>query len=294
MNLEDDLRSRFGDLSPALQQVAKYVLDHPNDVITSSMRAVGTRAASTPATLVRFAQHIGYAGWPEFKSKLTSDMGLGPETYGLRAKNLVRRAKDRTLTGEMFEVQRRNLEITQGQIEATLQPACVLLEQARVVHIAGFRACFPIALSFLYVYRIFRTSVQLVDGQGGTLEMQQRAFARGDVVVVISFAPYSQEALRVARAARSAGAKVLAITDSVASPLSLLAQETLLFSILSPSFFPSIAAGIAVVEVLLELLASRAGKTVVKRIDEAEMLLFESGAYLRPAGSTPRRKKSNH
>jgi DNA-binding MurR/RpiR family transcriptional regulator len=290
MSFEEDLRRRFAELSPALQQVARYVLDHPNDVVTSSMRAVGTRAASTPATLVRFAQHVGYSGWPELKAALTAAMGLGAETYGLRAKNLVRRAKDRTLTGEMFEVQRRNLEITQGQIEAALQPACMLLEGAKAVHIAGFRACFPIALSFLYVYRIFRNSVQLVDGQGGTLEMQQRAFAKGDVVVVISFAPYSREAVQIAAAAKASQAKVLAITDSLASPLSLLAEETLLFSILSPSFFPSIAAGIAVVEALLELLASRAGKSVVKRIDEAEALLFASGAYLPPARSAAHRK----
>jgi DNA-binding MurR/RpiR family transcriptional regulator len=66
----------------------------------------------------------------------------------------------------------------------------------------------------------------------------------------------------------------------VASPLSLLADETLLFAIRSPSFFPSIAAGVAVTEALLELLASRAGKSVVKRIDQAEAQLFKSGAYL--------------
>ncbi|MDQ6638730.1 MAG: MurR/RpiR family transcriptional regulator [Pseudomonadota bacterium] len=289
MSFDDDLRRRFTGLSPALQQVARYVLDHPNDVVTSSMRAVGSRASSTPATLVRFAQHIGYAGWPELKAKLTADMGLGPETYGRRAKKLVRRAKDRTLTGELFEVQRRNLEITQRQIEAALQPACVLLERARTVHVAGFRACLPIALSLLYVYRLFRDSVHLVDGPGGTLEMQQRAFARDDAVVVVSFAPYSREALQVARAAKASGARVLAITDSLASPLSLLAEETLLFSILSPSFFPSIAAGIALVEALLELLASRAGRAVIKRIDAAEALLFESGAYLPLAGTTTNR-----
>jgi hypothetical protein len=40
-------------------------------------------------------------------------------------------------------------------------------------------------------------------------------------------------------------------------------------------------------EALLELLASRAGKSVVKRIEQAEAQLFESGAYLqapRPRG----------
>jgi DNA-binding MurR/RpiR family transcriptional regulator len=280
MSVSEDLRHRFAELSPAMQQVARYVLDHPNDVVTSSMRTIAARADSTPATLVRFAQHIGYAGWPQLKEVLTSEMGLGPEAYGVRARQLVGRAKDRTLTGEMFEVQRRNLEITQRQIDATLASACALLEKAGAVHAAGFRACFPVAFSFVYVYRIFRDSVHLIDGQGGSLEMQQRALARGDALVVISFAPYSREALQVAQAAKAAGCKILAVTDSVASPLSLLADETLLFAIRSPSFFPSIAAGVAVTEALLELLASRAGKSVVKRIDQAEAQLFESGAYV--------------
>jgi DNA-binding MurR/RpiR family transcriptional regulator len=280
MSVAEDLRKRFSDLSPALQSVAKYVLDHPSEVVTTSMRAIGARSGSTPATLVRFAQHIGYAGWPELKVALTSEMGLGPETYGSRAKQLVGRAKDRTLTGEMFEVQRRNLELTQGQIEPRLENACRLLEKASAVHAAGFRACFPIAFSFVYVYRIFRNTVHLVDGHGGSLEMQHRAFAKDDAVVVISFAPYSHEALQVAEAAKAIGTKVLAITDSVASPISLIADETLLFAIRSPSFFPSIAAGVALSEALVELLASRSGKSVVKRINQAEEQLFESGAYL--------------
>ena len=282
MTVKDELRERFGDLSPALQQVAKYLLDHPNDIVTNSMRTLGTRAQSTPATLVRFAQNLGYAGWPQLKEAFAGDMGLGTETYGGRAKQLVGRSQDRGLTGEMFEVQRRNLEATHRQSEQALQKACALIEKAPAVHAAGFRACFPIAFSFVYVYRIFRASVHLVDGQGGSLEMQQRAFAKGDALVVASFAPYSREALQVAQAARAAGCRIVAITDSVTSPLSLLADETLLFTINSPSFFPSVAAGVAVTEALVELLASRAGKSGIKRIDQAEAQLFESGAYLLP------------
>lgn len=282
MGARDQIRQRFNELSPALQQVARYVLDHPNEVVTGSMRNVGTRSQSTPATLVRFAQHLGFDGWPRLKEAFAADMGLAAETYGGRAKQLVGRAKDQSLAGEMFEVQRRNLEATHRQSEHALQKACALIEKAPAVHAAGFRACFPIAFSFVYVYRIFRTSVHLVDGQGGSLEMQQRAFAKGDALVVASFAPYSREALQVAQAAKAAGCRIVAITDSAASPLSLLADETLLFTIHSPSFFPSVAAGVAVTEALVELLASRAGKAVVRRIDQAEAQLFESGAYLMP------------
>lgn len=281
MTVKDELRERFGDLSPALQKVAKYLLDHPNDIVTSSMRTIGTRAQSTPATLVRFAQHFGYAGWPQLKDAVAAEMGLGsPEAYGERARQLVGRSKDHSLVHELFEVQRRNLDATERQSAAALQQAAALLEKAGTVHAAGFRACFPVAFSFVYVYRLFRASVQLIDGQGGSLEMQQRAMAKGDALVIVSFAPYSREALQVAEAAKAAGCRIVAVTDSAASPLSLMADETILFATQSPSFFPSVTAGFAVTEALLELLASRAGKGVVKRIAAAEAQLFETGAYL--------------
>jgi DNA-binding MurR/RpiR family transcriptional regulator len=76
--------------------------------------------------------------------------------------------------------------------------------------------------------------------------------------------------VQVAEAAKAAGCRIVALTDSAASPLALLADVTLLFTINSPSFFPSITAGMALTESLLELLASRAGKPGIKRIDQAE------------------------
>lgn len=289
MSVQDDIRQRFAELSPALQQVARFVLEHPNDVVTASMRSVGTRAGSPPATLVRFAQWLGFDGWPQLKQAFAQDMGLGSdEAYGQRAKALVGRAGDHDLVGETFEVHRRNLEATERRLGDALQQACVLLEKARSVHVAGFRASYPVAFSFVYVYRLLRASVHLLDGQGGTLEMQCRAMERGDALLVVAFAPYSREALAVAQAARDAGCRIVALTDSPASPLALLANATLLFSLHSPSFFPSITSAVALSEALVELLASRAGKGVVQRIDQAEEQLFASGAYL----EAPRSRKA--
>ncbi|WP_336694352.1 MurR/RpiR family transcriptional regulator [Delftia acidovorans] len=289
MSVQDDIRQRFAELSPALQQVARFVLEHPNDVVTASMRSVGTRAGSPPATLVRFAQWLGFDGWPQLKQAFAQDMGLGSdEAYGQRAKALVGRAGDHDLVGETFEVHRRNLEATERRLGDALQQACALLEKARSVHVAGFRASYPVAFSFVYVYRLLRASVHLLDGQGGTLEMQCRAMERGDALLVVAFAPYSREALAVAQAARDAGCRIVALTDSPASPLALLADATLLFSLHSPSFFPSITSAVALSEALVELLASRAGTGVVQRIDQAEEQLFASGAYL----EAPRSRKA--
>ena len=279
MSVKNELLRRFATLSPALQLVAKYVLDHPNEVVTGSMRTVGVRASAPPSTLVRFAKHLGYEGWPQFKQAVAQEMGLGPEAYGNRARSLLGKANDKTLADEIFQVHHSNLDVTQRHSAVGLSKAAALLERAPSVHAAGFRACFPIAFSFVYLYRLFRNTVHLIDGQGGSLEMQQRAMVKGDTLVIFSFAPYSREALQVAHAATENGCKVVAVTDSVASPLALVADATRLFGIQSPSFFPSIAAGMALTESLVELLASRAGAPVVERIERAEAQLFASGAY---------------
>ncbi len=76
------------------------------------MRHVGLQSGSTPATLVRFAQQLGSAGWPQLKAAFVADMGLGGDAYGARAQQLVGRAGRHGLAGEMFAVQRRNLQAT--------------------------------------------------------------------------------------------------------------------------------------------------------------------------------------
>ncbi len=283
MGVTDQLRERFASLSPSLQQVARYVLDHPADVVTQSMRTVGLHAQVPPTTLVRFAQTCGFAGWTEFKQALTADMGLASDTgnqYGDKARSLIGRARDKGLTAEMFAMQRNNLDATEQHSGPRLANAAKLLEKARNVHVMGTRACFPVAFSFVYVYRLFRQSVHLLEGMGGVREMQLRALNKGDVLVAISFAPYSHETVNAVEQARAKGCKVLALTDSLASPLSLAADETLLFAVNSPSFFPSVTAAQALSEALMEVLVSRAGTDAVACIEAAEGQLHATGVYV--------------
>ncbi|MDR1936250.1 MAG: SIS domain-containing protein, partial [Candidatus Accumulibacter sp.] len=187
---------------------------------------------------------------------------------------------DPRLSGELFVAQRENLDVTEKKCATVLEEAIGLLKRARSVHVAGFRASFPIAYSFFYGYRLFRNSVYLIDGQSGNLEMQTRLLDATDAVLVVSFAPYSKEAMRVIEAARSARSRIIALTDSEASPLALAADVAVLFSVDSPSFFPSVAAAVALVEALIELLLVAAGDAAVRKLEEAENQLHESGAYL--------------
>ncbi len=280
MSVRDRILERFPAMSPTIRSAARFVVDHPNDVVTGSMRALAAKASVQPATLVRLAQQLGFAGWPGLKTATAADLGLNDERYVDKAKTLKRRGRRTDLAAELFDAHRRNLEATPGRDAASLAAAAALLEAARVVHVAGFRASFPIVHALFYGYRLFRGSVVLIDGVGCNLELMTRAIERTDALVVASFAPYSREAVDVAEAARDAGATIVALTDSAVSPLALLADATLLFPVESPSFFPSIVAGIALSEALVERLAAQGGPAAVRRIERSEDALRASGAYV--------------
>lgn len=284
MEARDRLLAQFEGLSPAMQAAARFIVDHPDEVVIGSMRSLAERAGIQPATLVRLAQQLGYGGWPGLKSAFAEDFGLRSGTYGEKARSLARRGKAADLTSELFAVQRANLDATEVGAAPRLRETARLLKRARAVHIAGFRASHPLAFSLFYGYRLFRNSVFLVNSSAAGLEAQMRAIEKGDAVVAISFAPYSRESLVVARHAREVGATLIALTDSNASPLAREAQEVLVFSVSSPSFFPSIAAGMAVTEALLEQLVADGGESVVTRIDEVEKMLFEAGSYVQRPG----------
>ena len=273
------IRRKFPAMSPQFQAASRFLLNHSDDVAVSSMRALAARAGVQPPTLVRLAQSLGFDGWPGLRQRFIANLRFGPEPYATRAKSLVKRGETREMMAELVAAQRTNLDHTEAQNRAVLPRAARLLHGARTVHVAGFRACYPIALAFSYVYRLFRASVTLLNGDGGTLEMQLRGIGGDDATVVASFAPYSHEARIVARAARAAGSRVIAMTDSAVAPIALLADETILFSVASPSFFPSIVGAIAATESLLEILVALAGEDAVRRIAAAEKQLFAAGAY---------------
>ena len=274
------IKARFAELSPQFQAGARYLADHPDDVAVLSMRSIATRAQVQSAALVRLAQQLGFAGWPELKSIFVERLRAGPAGYAEKAGALAGKGgQERDLVTEVFTVQQRNLATTESANHAALDAAASLLQAAPRVHVAGFRAAHPIAYTLHYLYRLLRPSVQLLSGQGGTLEMDLRALQAGEAVVVVSFAPYSSEALLVAQAARQAGCQVVAISDSAISPLALQADASIVIAVDSPSFFPSIVAGIAAVESLAELLVARAGADAVQAIGVAEKQLRALGAY---------------
>lgn len=274
------IRARFSELSPQFQTGAAFLLDHPDEVAVSSMRKVATRAGVQPASLVRLAQQLGFPGWNELRELFVARLRARPEPLASRARSLVTERGRAGLGHDLLVAQQQNLDSTAAHNVRAIAEAARLLRKARHVHVAGFRSCYAVAFGLVYGYRLFRPSVSLLGGEAGTLEMQLLGIERGSATIVISFAPYSVEAVRVAEAARENGSRLIAITDSAVSPIALNADKALIFSHDSPSFFPSLVAATALAESLVAQLLALEGADAVARLEQAERSLNARGAYM--------------
>jgi DNA-binding MurR/RpiR family transcriptional regulator len=114
------------------------------------------------------------------------------------------------------------------------------LATARTIHIVGYRRSFPVASYMAYALEKMAIPA-LLHGSVGHLDARH-ALLPGDALVAITFAPYTPATIDLAQHARKAGVPVVAITDTMTSPLRRLDVTPLLVSEVDVGAFRALSA----------------------------------------------------
>jgi len=277
----DRLTALLPRLTARMEDGARHVLDHPDDVVILSMRDLARRARVSPATLVRLASAVGLGGWPELRAIHTAHFRRVPPAYADRAAEVIARPDGRDLPRECFAAGAANLDHTRAANPgAEFLRAATILAAARRVHVAAFMSCRGPGHTFTYLARMLRDDVSLLGAEGVSLSTELQTLTQDDALLAINFRPYGRDIAQVAQAVSASGAALVCLTDSRATPLTPMARATLLFAPESPSFFPSLTAAMAAVEALLAAMLQVMGEDARVRIGEIERRLWSSGSYL--------------
>lgn len=283
-NLKDlilHVQAQFPDLSPQFQAGARYLIDHPTQVSTLSARKLAVLAGVQPATLVRLAQHLGYAGWDALKAVFTRELHLRPGGYAARAQSLVEHpSPSQEVWHAAAQQQSRNILSLEAENSSAMQSAIDILFRSKRMLIAGFRSSYPAAFSLRYLCSLFRPDVYLLQDTGASLSLDLQHLQADDVMVLLAYAPYSREMAQVLQSAIAADCKIIAICDSQVAPIALQASCVLTFPTHGNSFFPSTVAMQSLVEMLAKQLLVRSGERAIARLSHSESLLHDSGAYI--------------
>ena len=145
------------------------------------------------------------------------------------------------MLAEFAEAGRTSLEGLLNTIEPeALERAVEILARAETIHLVGIRRAFPVASYLAYALEKMQVPAMLHSAVGKLENMH--AIRKGDVLLAITFSPYSAETVEMAESAAARGVNVVGITDTIVSPLSKLAQQTLLVSEVDFGAFRSLSA----------------------------------------------------
>ena len=288
------LRDVYGSLSPQLRRGAKYILERPDEVAFTSMRQLAQRADVQPATMVRLAQKLGLAGYEALRAPFRDELRRQPNGYGRRARQLQARTGRRSggralnhLAGEMISADRENLSLTMEAIGADgLAARSTVLAKSRRLYIMGLRSLYSAAFYTYYACSMFRDNTVLLDGPGGTYADRIRGIGEQDAMLVFSLEPYSSEVIQAATYAVEQGADVVAVTDSLVSPLAALTPHLLLVGTDGPALFKSVVPAIAVAQALVAQMLAQGGQSALDAVAQSEYQLDRFDSYW-PSGAIP-------
>lgn len=226
--LRVEIQERYETLSTRLKQFARYVLDEPHDVAFETLAVIAERSGVQPSAIVRFAQSFGFPGASQMQRLLRENLLASDSRVGYAER--IRQFRNVTanqpvegpgqLLNEFVEgntLALHNLSHAVGQKD--LMEAVEIIAQAKVVYVVAFRRAFPVASYLGYLLAQTNKHVVFVDGVAGMALQQARSIGPNDLLIAISYTPYAAETLEIVEMAAQKSVKILAISDSVISPI---------------------------------------------------------------------------
>lgn len=250
--------ARADGLPKRLRQCADFVARNPDRVAVSTVAELALMAEVQPSAVMRFCQDLGFSGFSQMQKLFRDEYARKWPDYATRLQNLRTAGARRPemLLAEFVEAGRTSLENLMTTVDAAMLDRAVgVLAEAPLIHLVGYRRAFPVA-SYL-AYALEKMAIPCVLHTGVGLLPTGHALRRREAVLAITFAPYSAETLAFVETARANGHPVIAITDSLSSPLQRLKVIPLLVSEVDVGAFRALSATFALAVTLAVALGAR-------------------------------------
>ena len=265
------ISERYDKMSKSHKAIASYICEHYDQAVFMTAAKLGETLGISESTVVRFADRIGYEGYPEFqkaleecvKGKLNNIQKMDAK-YGRSTQSEVLTS---VLTADIEKLQHTidNLD------PAAFELAVNTILEAKTVYIMGLRSNEPLA-EFLHFYlNMVRGGVVLLKttSVSETFEQMIRIHEK-DCFIGISFPRYSMRTLKAMEFANDRNAKVIAITDSTHSPMSLYSSCNLLARSDMVSIVDSLVAPLSVINALVVALCLKCPQEVRQNLEMLE------------------------
>jgi DNA-binding MurR/RpiR family transcriptional regulator len=253
LTLSAEIRARFDEFSRSQKDVGQYIVDHLDEASFHTAEELARRANTSSSTVVRFAQALGFEGFPELQAAARDEYrrvreGDGaPVDQGTQPLFPIDQTEfEAALAADHVNVEETARRLDREQVEASVE----LISRADRIVLCGTdqMAFFASYLRHLLMLLDLRAEVVASPSQEGLAKLGR--IDEQTVLVGFSAGRPHPLVVRAMKLARNRRAATIAIADATLSEVAKLGDQKLFYSSNSPAYVRSHAALLSVVQAL--------------------------------------------
>ena len=279
-NLLSRMNTQYHKFSKGQKKLVSYITDNYDKAAFFTAAKLGETVGVSESTVVRFAIHLGYKGYPEFqkaleelvRNKLNSIQRM-EVTYG--------RVPQSEILDTVLRADIEKIKLTMENIDHNaFELAVETILEAKCIYIVGIRSCAPLASFLGFYFNLLFDNVHLMHTNSSSELFEQMIhISKDDVIIGISFPRYSMRTLKALEFANNRNAKVITLTDSIHSPMNLYSSCNLIARSDMASIVDSLVAPLSVINALVVALCMRKQREVTATLEDLEKIWDEYQVY---------------
>lgn len=275
------IQNNYYKFSKGQKMIAQFIVEHYDKAAFMTASKIGETVDVSESTVVRFASALGFTGFPELqkslqvliKNKLTTVQRIGlDEDINKDTEKFHKKIVRNEINGMKYLL---------DNIDASaLDEATNLISNANKVYILGMRTSSTLANYLGFYLDVMLDNVKILNNTGvNSLFEQIIRVKEDDVFICISFPRYSSSTIDATKMIKAKKAKIIAITDTEASPFYDLADVSLLAKNNIVSFVDSLVVPMCLINSLILNIGAKGRNDIVQYFNDLEELWDKHSIY---------------
>ena len=272
-NLIAHISEHAAGFSKGQKRIAHYIQEHYESAAFMTAFKLGETVGVSESTVVRFAAELGFDGYPQLQ-KAMQELIRSKLTTVQRIEVTRARMADDEVLDNVMAYDMANIRQTLEELPRDVfYQAVDAIVEARRVYIFGAGSCRALANFLAYYLKLLLPDIHLIYTSSETEILEEMLqIGEQDAIIGLSFPRYSSKAVKTVHFAHSRQAKIIAITDSVLSPIAEYASYLLLAHSDMATIVDSLVAPLSIINALLVAVSLKKMDSNAARLTELEQL----------------------
>ena len=272
-NLIAHISEHAAGFSKGQKRIAQYIQEHYESAAFMTAFKLGETVGVSESTVVRFAAELGFDGYPQLQ-KAMQELIRSKLTTVQRIEVTRARMADDEVLDNVMAYDMANIRQTLEELPRDVfYQAVDAIVEARRVYIFGAGSCRALANFLAYYLKLLLPDIHLIYTSSETEILEEMLqIGEQDAIIGLSFPRYSSKAVKTVHFAHSRQAKIIAITDSVLSPIAEYASYLLLAHSDMATIVDSLVAPLSIINALMVAVSLKKMDSNAARLTELEQL----------------------